>query len=67
MNDPEYLYEIESLRSITTNTMRHRLVRRVTESNKAVREVVIPWSNEEEFKAILALMDPKPMQHRFFY
>ena len=67
MNDPEYLYEIESLRSITTNTMRHRLVRRVTEPNKAVREVVIPWTEESEFRALLDLMKPMPIQHRLFY
>jgi len=67
MNDPEYLYEIESTCSITTNKMQHRLIRRVNEPNKAVREVVIPWTEESEFRALLELMEPMPIQQRLFY
>lgn len=64
MNDPEYEYIVEEISHITHGRKHYRLLRKtVTDA----REVVIPWSDEEEFKAILALMDPKPMQHRFFY
>jgi hypothetical protein len=64
MNDPEYEYIIEEINHITHDRKHYRLLRKTATD---AREVVIPWSNEEEFKAILALMDPKPMQHRFFY
>jgi hypothetical protein len=64
MNDPEYEYIIEEIHHIAHDRKHYRLLRKtVTDA----REVVIPWSDEEEFKAIIALMDPKPMQHRFFY